>query len=93
MAKATKQPKRRSRGGILPKVLIVVVQLRSLHLQVQEAEAQRDALAQQVQDQQQENDALAADIAEGATDEKMQEIARDELGLVSPNERVFSVTN
>ena len=25
MAKATKQPKRRSRGGILPKVLIVVV--------------------------------------------------------------------
>ena len=25
--------------------------------------------------------------------EKMQEIARDELGLVSPNERVFSVTN
>ena len=95
MAKATKQPKRRSRGGILPKVLIVVVlvvigvQLRSLHLQVQEAEAQRDALAQQVQDQQQENDALAADIAEGATDEKMQEIARDELGLGEPGEEVY----
>ena len=56
---------------------------------MQDAEAQRDDLARQVQTQQQENDALAADIAEGATDEKMQEIAREELGLIAPNERVF----
>ena len=36
-----------------------------------------------------ENDALAADIAEGPTREKIEEIARDELGLVTPNEYVF----
>ncbi len=99
MARAEKQPKQRSGGGVLAKVLIVVVlaaiglQLHSLRLQVQDAEAQRDDLARQVQTQQQENDALAADIAEGATDEKMQEIAREELGLIAPNERVFSVSN
>ena len=99
MARTQKQAKRRSGGGVLAKVLILVVlvaigvQLRSLHLQVQEAQAQRDALAVQVQNQQQENEALAADIAEGATEEKMKEIAQEELGLVSPNERVFSVNN
>ena len=88
MAKEKKQPKRRSGGSIITKVLILAilvaigVQLRSLHVQVQDAEAER-----------QENDALAADIAEGATDEKMKEIAQEELGLISPNQRVFSITN
>ena len=37
--------------------------------------------------------ALAADIAEGATEDKMKEIAQEELGLISPNQRVFSVGN
>ena len=41
----------------------------------------------------QANDALAADIAEGNTQEKMEEIARDELGYVSPGERVFIDTS
>lgn len=99
MAKAERQPKQKPKGRILTKLLILAVlvaiglQLRSLHSQVQAAEAQRDALTVQVQAQEQENAALAADIAEGATDEKMQEIAREELGLIAPNERVFSVSN
>ena len=38
----------------------------------------------------QENDALSADIAEGSTQEKMEDMARHELGMVYPNERVFS---
>ena len=37
--------------------------------------------------------ALAADIAEGATEDKMKEIAQEELGLISPNQRVFSISN
>ena len=99
MAKAEKEPKRKARRSILPKVIILMVlvaigiQLRSLHLQVQDAEARRDALAAQVESQQKENDALAADIAEGNTEEKMLEIAQEELGLVSPDQRVFSVSN
>ena len=58
------------------------LQLRSLHSQVQDAQAQRDALTAQVQAQEQENAALAADIAEGATEDKMKEIAQEELGPV-----------
>ena len=69
------------------------LQLRGLHSQVQDAQAQRDALTAQVQAQEQENAALAADIAEGATEDKMKEIAQEELGLISPNQRVFSVGN
>ena len=96
MARAGRQPKKRSRGSVLTKLLILVIlaaiglQLRS---QVQDAQAQRDALTAQVQAQEQENAALAADIAEGATEDKMKEIAQEELGLISPNQRVFSVGN
>lgn len=99
MAKSEKQAKRRSKGSLLPKLVIVAVlaaigvQLRTLHVQVQDAQAERDALAAQVAAQQQENDALAEDIAEGGTEEKMKELAREELGLVEPDQRVFSVTN
>ena len=93
MARAGRQPKKRSRGSVFTKLLILVIlaaiglQLRSLHSQVQ------DALTAQVQAQEQENAALAADIAEGATEDKMKEIAQEELGLISPNQRVFSVGN
>ena len=96
MARAGRQPKKRSRGSVLTKLLILVIlaaiglQLRSLHSQVQDAQAQRDALTAQVQAQEQENAALAA---EGATEDKMKEIAQEELGLISPNQRVFSVGN
>ena len=99
MARAGRPPKKRSRGSVLTKLLILVIlaaiglQLRSLHSQVQDAQAQRDALTAQVQAQEQENAALAADIAEGATEDKMKEIAQEELGLISPNQRVFSVGN
>ena len=54
MATAGRQPKKRSRGSVLTKLLILVIlaaiglQLRSLHSQVQDAQAQRDALTAQV---------------------------------------------
>ncbi|MCI9554368.1 MAG: hypothetical protein HFG06_03730 [Oscillibacter sp.] len=44
-----------------------------------------------VEGKRQENDALRADIEEGCTPEKMQEIARRELGWVLPGEYVFEV--
>lgn len=99
MAKAAKQKKQRTRASLLTKVLVLTLlagigwQLVHLQDQVQAAEAQRDQLAGQVQAQQQENDALAADIAEGATPEKIEELARDELGMVKDGERVFVDTS
>ena len=64
-------------------------QLYDLHGQVANAQAEKERLAAEVETTRQENEALAADIAEGGTAEKKQEIARDELGLVTPNEYVF----
>ena len=91
--KRKKQP--RPRSGFLTKVVILVLlgaigwQLYGLQSQLEEAQAERDSFAQQVADRQRENAALQADIDEGPTEEKLQEIARDELGLVKPGEYVF----
>ena len=90
-----RQKRRRVRSSLMTKILVLALlggigwQLHALQGQVETAQAKKDALAAQVQTQQQENDALSADIAEGGTQEKMEEIARDELGLVAPGDRVF----
>lgn len=95
MARQKKQSRQRVRASLFTKVLLVVLlvgiswQLVRLHDQVEAAGAEKDRLETQIQTQQQENDALAADIAEGGTQEKMEEIARETLGLVYPGERVF----
>lgn len=84
-----------ARAGLLTKLLIVVLlaalgwQLYDLRQQVQDAQTERDRYAQQVAAKTQENDALSADIAEGMTPEKVEEIAREQLGLVTPGEYVF----
>ena len=95
MAKeAAKGAKKRS-GGLLIHVAILLIaaaigwQLHSLRSQVASAQAEKDRTARQVETLQQSNEALRADIAEGATDEKMKDLARDELGWTDPDEYVF----
>ena len=65
-------------------------QLYQLRDQVAAAQAEKERYETEVEMLRQENDALAADIAEGATEEKMEEVARKELGLVTQGEYVFS---
>lgn len=98
MAKAKKQSKQkrqRTRTSLSAKLLILILlaaigwQLHGLKSQVESAQLEKERLAAQVEAVQQENSALAADIAEGSTPEKMQEIAREELGWVMPGEYVF----
>lgn len=74
---------------ILALLLALGWQLWRMQAQLQEAQAQKLALQQQVQQQQQKNDALQNSIDQGGSQEEMERIARDELGLVSPGERVF----
>lgn len=99
MAKGKKAAPRKLCAGLLSKVLIVTLlaaaalQLFTLQEQLDAALASRDALAAQVESTRQKNDALKEDIAEGCTPEKMEEIARRELGLVFPGEYVFTVRN
>lgn len=98
MAKQRKTPKAvKLRTGLLAKLLIVILlaalgcKVYTLREQVSEAEAEKARVAALVESKRQENDALSADIEEGCTPEKMQEIARRELGWVLPGEYVFDV--
>lgn len=94
---AKKKP--RPRAGFLTKLVILVLlaaigwQLYNLRNQIETAQAEKDRYAAEVEEQQRENDAVADDIAEGPTDEKIEEIARDELGLVKPGEYIFDPGN
>ena len=93
------EKKPRPKAGLLTKIVIVVLlvaigwKVYDLHGQVQAAQVEKDAYVEQVANQQQENDAMAADIAEGPTEEKIEEIARNELGYVKPDEYVFEPRN
>ena len=95
MAKQTKKSPRRAKGSLLTRVLLLVLlvgigwQLYNLQGQVDAAQADMALLAAKVDAQRLENDALSADIAEGNTPEKMEELAREELGLVTQGEYVF----
>jgi len=46
-----------------------------------------------VENVEEENEQLKKDIEEGTTPEKVEEIARNELGLVTPGEYVFYDTS
>ena len=88
-----KKEKKPRIGAALLIVLLLAAagwQLHSLQDQVAAAQAEKARYQTEVETLRQENDALAADIAEGATNEKMEEIARKELGVVTPGEYVFS---
>ena len=97
MARTKKAAKHRVHTSLMTKLLIVILlaalgcKVYTLREQVSAAEAEKDRIAALVEGKRQENDALAADIDEGCTPEKMQEIARRELGWVLPGEYVFEV--
>lgn len=92
---AGKAKAQRVRVSVFTKLLILLLlagigwQLYRLQNQVAEAQTQRAQLTEQVAAQRQKNDALAEDIQNGGSQEQMEEIARDELGLVAPGEKVF----
>lgn len=97
MARQKKAGRQLLRTGLPAKLLIVILlaalvcKVYALREQVSAAEAEKAQVAAQVASMQQKNDALNADIHEGCTPEKMQEIARRELGWVMPGEYVFEV--
>jgi len=97
VAKAGKQKKRHQqiRLGFFGRLLLLALiaalgwQLYHLRSQVESAEAQKAQLIAQVGTQQQSNDKMQKAIDGGGSQDQMEEIARDELGLVAPGDRVF----
>ena len=96
MAKKSKEAKpERVHSGFLTKIVILIlvvgaaVQVYHLQGQVAAAEEEKAAYEEKVETLRQENASLQSDLDEGSTQEKMEEIAREELGLVTPGEYVF----
>lgn len=97
--KKTSKRNRRVGSGFMTVLTILVLlaaigwKLLDLRSQLQSAQEQKEYYEDLVAHRQAENDKLTADIAEGATAEKIEEIARNELGLVTPDEYVFYDTS
>ena len=94
-----KQKKRVGITGILVKLVLVAlmvyagITLYNLQGQIQSAKAQQAQLTAQVQSLQDQNSTLRSDIAAAGDQEKLEEVARDELGMVKSGEKVFYDTS
>ena len=91
MEAATAKKRARLYVAVFAVLLLAVLtwQLGELRTQVDNAELQRQQLAAQVAAKEAENTSLQASIDRGGSLEEMLRIAREELGLVAPNEKVF----
>ncbi len=84
-----------ARAGILTKILILVllivvaVSLLKLNAQVEKVQAEKDLLAQQVAAQTQINAELTDAIEHKDDLDRITDVAREKLGLVSPGEIIF----
>ena len=90
------QRRRRKRvSGFLTGLILLVlilgagVQLYRLQGQLRTARAEEAALSAQIAQLEKENEALSADIANAGDPELIEKIAREELGMVMQNEKVF----
>ena len=84
-----------TKSSLVTKILIVVlviyaaVTLVQLNTQLQEKNAEADVLSGQVTTLEQENQRLEQAIEALDTDEGVEAVAREKLGLVKKNETVF----
>ena len=80
-------------AAVIVLVLVILVamgwRLNGLRAQLQTARFERDRYQDQVEEMEEKNAALSDDIEEGVTEEKIEEIARNDLGMVLPGEYVF----
>lgn len=72
-------------------VLLVLVGAELLHTrsQIAAAQSEQQALQEQLDAAKQENDALASALEKADDPEFLQELARDQLGYVTPGEKSF----
>lgn len=87
------------KAGFLTKLVILALliymatSLLNLQGQLHDAKMQQETLSVQVAAQKQENADLADAVENNNDPERIQEIAREKLGLVAPGEKVFVITN
>ncbi len=83
------------RTGMLTKLLLLILLVAAataflnLRTQVRTLQEQEAALEEQVARQRQENEALSAAIQDSDDPSRIEDVARERLGLVKPGEIVF----
>lgn len=84
-----------ARAGLLTKIVIlallivVAISLLELNSQVEQAQVEKESLARQVAEQTQINTDLAEAIEHSDDLDRIEEVARDRLGLVKQGEIIF----
>ncbi len=87
--------KSRPRAGMFAVLLILVLlftvgyQMMNIRAKLAAAEAERSVLAERVARQEQENRSIEAALARAEDPEYLQQLARDQLGMVSPGQKDF----
>lgn len=85
----------KKRGGLLPKLLVLLLlllvgaHLLKLQGRIDAAQVEKQALSAQVETRRRENDSLQAALGKADDEEYLQELAREQLDMVSPGEKVF----
>ena len=93
---AEEKPARKKQGGgTLPKLLLLALllligaHLLNLRQEISRAEAEKQTLSAQLEQQQRENDSLSSALEKADDPGYLQELAREQLDMVSPGEMVF----
>lgn len=96
MGERTAKPEKKKKlGGLFSAALVLLLlalvgfQLLNMRNRLMAAEEERSELAERVAKQQQENRSIEAALDRAEDPEYLQELARDQLGMVSPGQRDF----
>ena len=87
--------KRKKRTGVLVVLFVLILlfavgyPLMSIRAKLASAEAEQSVLAERVARQEQENRSLEAALERAEDPEYLQQLARDQLGMVSPGQKDF----
>lgn len=90
-----KTARKKQGGGTLPKLLLLALllligaHLLNLRQEISRAEAEKQTLSAQLEQQQRENDSLSSALEKADDPEYLHELAREQLDMVSPGEKVF----
>ena len=90
--------KARKKGGIVLLVLLLLIgvvgfEMVQVYAQISNAQEQEQLLSAQVAEQRQANADLRDDLAHADDEELIKELAREQLGLAEPGERIFYDVN
>lgn len=90
---------RSKKVGLLGRILLILIlgymifMLVSVRQEISAAKAEVETLTEQVSEQVQYNTELSNAIENRDNPDFVEDIAREKLGLVSPNDRVFYITD